>query len=414
MVADASDDPAMLKRRRVIITGLVMVCLAAGVVTALSGGGSSSPSQQANLLGVCFRHPQRCQTTTAQTTTPATTVTTTTVATTTPLPTGLSGLGLISYGSFPLATDPNKDRYTVVSAGGVDRANTPLTGLGLLYRNAMAVPSGYDGGIDYTTALNNDWLLKDTSGAYLTYDGDRILDPGNTALQDYYISHVQALLTQYPGIEGIWFDNIIDRLDWATGGKWAAQYPDQTSYGNAMIAFITKVGGYFKSHGYYVATNSLGKATAQYIDHATVWGQRVAPYTNAQMSEHWIESSSGTDWATRQSIEAKVQSWGNDFQGLDITASPTDLRALYGRASFLLDWNGGRGGYFSWINNTTDPWDLSWAVDVGTPSAPKIALANGMFTREYAKAKVYVNPTSSSQTADGLTFASATARIILK
>jgi hypothetical protein len=37
-----------------------------------------------------------------------------------------------------------------------------------------------------------------------------------------------------------------------------------------------------------------------------------------------------------------------------------------------------------------------------------------MYTREFSKAKVYINPTAATQSADGMSFASATARMVLK
>ena len=40
---------------------------------------------------------------------------------------------------------------------------------------------------------------------------------------------------------------------------------------------------------------------------------------------------------------------------------------MYGKASFLLVWNGSGGGFFWQSNDGSDPWNPAWTIDIGTP-----------------------------------------------
>ena len=67
-------------------------------------------------------------------------------------------------------------------------------------------------------------------------------------------------------------------------------------------------------------------------------------------------------------------------------------KMMYGKASFLLAWNGKGGGFF-WQSNSTsiDPWNPAWTTDIGTPTAARYQVGVG-WRRDYSGGTVLVNP----------------------
>ena len=73
----------------------------------------------------------------------------------------------------------------------------------------------------------------------------------------------------------------------------------------------------------------------------------------------------------------------------------------YGKASFLLKWNGKGGAYF-WdyyaSGTANNPWDPNWTMDIGTPTAAMYSVGSGAFRRDYTAGTVIVNPMLTTQT----------------
>jgi hypothetical protein len=68
----------------------------------------------------------------------------------------------------------------------------------------------------------------------------------------------------------------------------------------------------------------------------------------------------------------------------------------YGKASFLLDWNGGGGAFvYEPDGGETNPWNPAWTVSIGAPAAPKQRIGTG-WLRRYSGGVALVNPSSSS------------------
>ena len=63
----------------------------------------------------------------------------------------------------------------------------------------------------------------------------------------------------------------------------------------------------------------------------------------------------------------------------------------YGRASFLLVWNGKGGGFLWQCNDGTDPWNPAWTTDIGTPLAARYTVGVGL-RRDYTTGTALVNP----------------------
>ena len=69
---------------------------------------------------------------------------------------------------------------------------------------------------------------------------------------------------------------------------------------------------------------------------------------------------------------------------------------MYGKASFLLKWNGKSGGFFWQMNDaSTDPWNAAWTTYIGTPSAARYQVGVG-WRRDYSGGTVLVNPSPTT------------------
>jgi hypothetical protein len=122
-------------------------------------------------------------------------------------------------------------------------------------------------------------------------------------------------------------------------------------------------------------------------------------------------------WSNWQRLVRTAQSMGKDFVGL-MPGPPGDVQAMaYGKASFLLDWNG-RGGAFSYLpSDGSDPWNAAWTMNIGKPAAAKRQVGNG-WLRRYTDGVALVNPDPSGPqtfqlggrytTSDGQTVTEAT------
>jgi hypothetical protein len=66
----------------------------------------------------------------------------------------------------------------------------------------------------------------------------------------------------------------------------------------------------------------------------------------------------------------------------------------YGRASFLLAWNGTSGAYFFNPQTAADPWQEAWTADVGHPVAARYRVGAG-WRRDYSGGTVLLDPSAS-------------------
>ena len=136
--------------------------------------------------------------------------------------------------------------------------------------------------------------------------------------------------------------------------------------------------------------------------------KQLAPHVSGIMNEYWVQSpdnvatmrSAGMNWddywAGWQQLVSVTQNAGADFFGLTYGAGG-DRRAIrYGRASFLLDWNG-RGGAFVWSpTDTADPYNQIFVRKLGRPVSRKVERRSGVWQRTYERGVVLVNTTDSN------------------
>ena len=181
-----------------------------------------------------------------------------------------------------------------------------------------------------------------------------------------------------------------------------------------MVSFVSVVGPALRAHGYYVALNASGwiRGVAGGAEADSAWFEQLGPYVNALSQEYYAETSDGNntlrssgsewyqDWDGDQALIAQTQAMGVDFLGA-MHGAPGDTRAMsYGKASFLLEWNGGGGVFNYQTTDNSDPWNPAWTTDIGQPAAVKQQVGVG-WMRKYSGGMALVNPSpNDSQTFD--------------
>jgi hypothetical protein len=378
-------------------------------------------------------------TTSTTDTTTATTTTTGTTTTTTPPPppppAGGNGDGVLLYGG-NLTNVANPDHYSMVvgSAWSSDATSVvaQAAGLGLVYFNGTAVKTSFSTGVSYSQASANGWLLKDANGNYLvnsTYNS-YAADLGSAAYQDAWITNVENYLAARPGIDGIFIDSVLKDPKSAFG-TYPAKYPSTAAWSAATLSFVQAVYSALHAQGYYVALNAgaykAGDSTYNDGTSTVDWWEQLGPHADGLMDEYYAEASnyalraSGSAWYQQwtgwQHLIDAAQTLGDDFLGLEYNGAADTAAMTYGKASFLLEWNGGRSVFMYHVKGSeADPTNSAWTTDIGTPAAAKVQVGVG-WKRAYTGGTVLVNPSpSASQTftvgGTSYTLGPTTARIL--
>jgi putative glycosyl hydrolase-like family 15 (GHL15) protein len=328
-------------------------------------------------------------------------------------PTNAPGIGVVSYGQ--LSSFSHVNQYAFVIGSSWSSGDTSVleraAGRSLTYFDGMDVATSYSTGVTYSQALSNGWLLKNSSGHYLinkTY-GTYCADVGSSAYQQAWISNVSRYLAARPGIDGIFIDNTISDPKAECGG-YPAKYPSTAAYSAAMLAFVKTVYSALHAHGYYVALNAgayiPGDSTYNDGSSTVNWWKELGSYADALMNEYYDETPTGTNqlrssgtawyqqWDSWQRLIGLAQSTGDDFLGLTKQTCTNTTAMMYGKASFLLEWNGGPSA-FMFTCGSTDPANPAWTTSIGHPVGAKVQVGVG-WQRFYSGGVVVVNPSPTS------------------
>ena len=324
------------------------------------------------------------------------------------------GIGVKRWGN-TYSTASGYDRYSYVNVGPGDAAKAgALATRSLVYMSGTSVQTSWSTGVSYQEALANNWLLKDASGSYLmnVQYGAYVGDIGNTAYQQRFIDNVTALLSGN-GNDGVFIDDVLASPLLLTGGKYPAKYSSQAAWEDAQVSFVRNVGGALRARGFYVLVQAVAwiagnPASDDGSLNAQFWG-RLAPHVSGIQSEYWVQDpnsvtrlrASGPSWYQQWDAWLRLadaaQNGGADFFAMMYGATSDIPVMRYGKASFLLMWDGS-GGAFTFDPGQSDPWNLEWTMDVGQPSGSKYQVGQG-WRRNYSGGTVIVNPSpSSSQT----------------
>jgi hypothetical protein len=305
--------------------------------------------------------------------------------------------------------------YLIVGYSDVRAAASKLP-KALVYKAAAEVTSSPNrdlglsiSGVSYSEAAAHGLLLTDASGHLLSAHGDAVGDIGSPDFQRRWVHNVLGLLTSRHG-DGVFIDNVLCSVRGLTGGAVPAKYPTDAAWANAQVSFMAYVGKALHAKGKYVAANIYcsGPDNGSGND---AWLQRIAPYVDGEMVENFEQNpdnhsqlffdSPTTSWmgnwlgklnairtAQRAGKDAFALTWG----------SRSDIRAMtYGRASFLLVWNGKGGGFFYNTDDGSDPTNTAWTRPIGKPLAP-MRKVGPAYVRPYSGGYVVVNPSLGTAT----------------
>jgi hypothetical protein len=335
-----------------------------------------------------------------------------------PPPAGSSnGIGVMRFGtSYSWGSGYNRYGYDLVGYGDVDAAGA-LPGTSLVYKGGVDVTDTTNtdlgmniGGVGYKQALANGWLLKDSSGNYLkpaSGDFHWFGDVGDPNFQKAWVDNVSTFLLAH-GADGVFIDNVLCSFGGLTGGVLPAKYPTDASWANAQVAFLAAIGPAMHAKGLYVAVNAYcygpDSGTAN-----NAWWARIAPYVDAEMNEDFEQNPNDTaqlffnaptaswmgNWLGKLDVIKAAQSAGKAALALTYGTGSNTVAMTYGKASFLLVWNGTSGGFIYNPTDSTDPWNPAWTTSIGTPTGA-MAQVGGAYVRDYSAGYVVVNPSQST------------------
>jgi hypothetical protein len=296
------------------------------------------------------------------------------------------------------------------------RAESPNTKI-LVYKDMASTPAydchaGVDdpflpSGMGYCWTLQNhpDWFTTDPSGRRLqwtVWPGNWQMNVGSAGYQDQWAANLLAEM-KAKGWDGVVIDdaNVDERPQ--LGGQVMSQYPTQPSYQAATRSFLANVGPKLTKAGFLVIPNIQADPV---LANAALWADWTQ-FTSGGTREYWMKWGAGTDgqygdggWTDLMNVMETVEREGKIFM-TTTTAPATDVRSMrWGRASFLIGWNGGPSAFSFDPNAPVDPWSADWTADVGVPAAAKQALAGGVYRRDYTQGTALVNTSSQARTVD--------------
>ena len=326
-------------------------------------------------------------------------------------PPTVAGIGLVRVGdsaSYAIRHAP-ASLLIVSTAGAAWAARQP--GRSLVYFAGTDVNTKWNAGVSYAQAARNGWLLKDASGELLVnrgYPANYVGDVGNPAYQRAWLANVSRFLKSH-GDDGVLIDDVLYDLTPLADAE-AAKYPTQPEWAAAELSFIRTVGRGLRAQGYYVLVNASGYVPDDLRSdtgaNTAAWWRALGPYVSGLENEYYQETSTGDDtlrstggswsqnWDGWQRLVDVAQSMGRDFVAESYGAADDARAMIYGRASFLLDWNGGRGAYIYVPTDGSNPWTASSTADIGRPAAAKRHVGSG-WLRRYTGGVVLVNPSGS-------------------
>jgi hypothetical protein len=284
----------------------------------------------------------------------------------------------------------------------------------LVYKDMASTPAydchaGLDdpflpSGLGYCWTLQNhpDWFTTDPRGNRLEWEnwpGNWQMDVGSAGYQNQWAANVLAGLREQ-GWDGVVVDdaNVDERPQ--LGSRTMSEYPTQPSYQAATRSFLANVGPKLTRAGFLVIPNIQSDPV---IADAKLWADWTQ-FTSGGTREYWMKWGTGTGgqfggsgWADLMEVMETVQREGKIF--LPTTSAPAgDVRSMrWGRASFLMGWNGGPSAFTFAPTGPVDPWSADWTTDIGTPAGAATTGGNGVWRRDYTGGVALVNTSTGSQ-----------------
>jgi Hypothetical glycosyl hydrolase family 15 len=309
----------------------------------------------------------------------------------------------IGTNEIAVAGDLSRFQYVIVNAWNHDlisRLKAKNAEIKLLVYKDMSSSRSYacrDGaddellpaGVGYCWADANrpDWFTTDSAGdriEWSAFPGSWQMDVGDPGYQDAWAANVLAELRRY-GWDGVAIDNV--DVDHAAGyfpGREMREYPTPASYGAATRSFLARVGPRLMDEGYLVLPNIQANPDLATPALWRDWTQ----FTSGGVHQYWMKWEhsghfGGEYWLQLQETFEQQQRAGKIF----LTGTPADDDAAsmrWGRASFLLGWNGRAAGFGA------GNWHPDWTIDIGSPAGPRYQVGTA-WRREYTGGTAIAN-----------------------
>lgn len=264
------------------------------------------------------------------------------------------------------------------------------------------------------------WLLRDTSGNVLRFADFpeyAAVDVANPEYQQMWLTNALALTRKY-GYDGLYLDDIGIGPAHGMGGR-IAKYSD-VAFGSVMRQFASDVADRIRATGMLAIANvGANPWTPWQVDESV----RLAPHLttfNREFSMRWggygssafgslfttAASDGNPDLGSMTKYLRRLQAAGTPMSLMDYGHASPDARDLaamqYGRAHFLLSWDGRPGSaYFFRNEGTSDPARPEWTTEVGAPTSPA-SLTSGVLQRSFRNGLVLLNPSSAATARFGL------------
>lgn len=246
------------------------------------------------------------------------------------------------------------------------------------------------------------WFLHDAAGnrlLYCDYPDVWAANVGDVGYQQRWLENVRERM-QRDGFDGVMMDDVNTFPGHCLGSKGTpiAEYPTDEAYGDAVVAFMEAVGPALMAEGLLVAPNV---AMNPWDDVMRAQALAIAPNTTHITREYWMRWDDspnfvGDEWESTLTFYEEVEGLGAGLQLL--TYGPGHEGVLegqrYGRASFLLAWDGVADSAWGYLDDEVDPWSDEWAIDPGLPVEPRRREGVG-WVRAYTGGTVLVNPDAS-------------------
>ncbi len=233
------------------------------------------------------------------------------------------------------------------------------------------------------------------------------MDVGNPDFASAWASGTYANV-QADGFDGVWMDDVNIDPGHGFNGR-IAKYTD-VEYGAATTSFTSTVGDYLRSRGMIAIANV---ALAPWVGYERADALTLGQHLTAVNREHWSRygdicgpfgerfnttATNGTPpLNTMMTYAAQLQAQGTAVTGVDYgftdTTADDEQTMTYGRALFLLTWDGSAGSAYFYrrcgVNDTAYP---QWTADLGLPTGPVVTGADGILSRTFAGGQVILNP----------------------
>jgi hypothetical protein len=260
-----------------------------------------------------------------------------------------------------------------------------------------------DGGDHPSSGVRTDeavesWFLHDTDGnrlGYCDYAGVWAANVGDAGYQAGWLAAVRDRVVA-DGFDGVMMDdtNTFPGHCLGANGTPIAEYPTDEAYGDAVVAFVAAVGPGLRADGLAVVPNI---AMNPWDDVMLAQAVAMLPNITHWAREYWMrwndsENFGGDEWLTTLETMQLAQEAGVGYTALTYgpgVDGPVEGQR-YGRASWLLAWDGRSDSAWGYWGDGEDPWSADWGPDIGLPTEAAIREGD-IWLRRYTGGIVVVN-----------------------